>query len=378
MVPRFSQKSSSFSPLFLLLTALLWTLPAVMAPASLAHAAPAEEVRSLVVLNMEGEGVSEKTLETLDGIVRDQAQQLSRFRVVNKAVLTLSEVTMALGCDHSSVECMRETTAQIGEKRLVYGFLMKEADGVRIKLEMFDEEQGRVTYRHQALVPLQDDMVLAFRKEIEEFFGQMRTDQQAATLVITSNVRGAAVSLNGKQAGVTPFEHTQLSPGTYRIEVKNPGFSPWSATLDLERGSTLKMSAKLRRNAENVGPVTLPGESPGEVQESVQLQAPARGGQNWGAISLMTLGGAALVTSAITGVMMANTQDELSERNRPGELTRQEYDDLVRRGGDAADDPPRGAGRGACGRGSGWGLVGSSTMGTRAPSESALAPGMAA
>lgn len=64
------------------------------------------------------------------------------------------------------------------------------------------------------------------------------------TLIVRSNVNGDTVLVNGKPYGPTKLE-LELTPGAYVIEVAKPNYKSWESTVDIRRGSTQTLMARL-------------------------------------------------------------------------------------------------------------------------------------
>ena len=63
-------------------------------------------------------------------------------------------------------------------------------------------------------------------------------------LVITSNVHDDTVLVNGKPYGPTKLE-LDLTPGNYSIEVAKNGYESWSTQVDVRRGMSQSLTARL-------------------------------------------------------------------------------------------------------------------------------------
>ncbi len=334
-----SYKSSLIS-----LSVLLFTLGGV-------QSAMAQSSQSMAVLNIEGEGVKAETAETLTSLVRGEAQQIAKYQVVNATPINLSEVVLLLGCDASSVECLSLAADQLSVNTLVYGKFIKEDAGYRLKLSIFDATSVKITHRMQKVIPANGDLVFDARQEIESFFGQIKKEQVAAKLTISSNVRGAQVLLNGEPSGTTPLQQLLVDPGTYKIQVKKDGFTEWSAELELGERSNMKLRAPLKPLPKEVtNPTTTSqssttstqttvvsdtsvqnGNTGGGIGEDLNVRA-RRDGVNVGAVSLISVGGVALIGSAITAVRMNQLSQELTDQANRGELSVEDREDGINRG----------------------------------------------
>jgi serine/threonine-protein kinase len=67
-----------------------------------------------------------------------------------------------------------------------------------------------------------------------------------ASLTVLSTPLGAAVSIDGVPAGLTPLVNQRLRPGTHRVDVQKAGFEPWTSNLTARGGEPIKVDATLR------------------------------------------------------------------------------------------------------------------------------------
>lgn len=73
-----------------------------------------------------------------------------------------------------------------------------------------------------------------------------RPPRFVGTLSITSVPSGAAVSLNGKPAGVTPLRLPRQRAGSLAVQVAHDGFERWSAAVVVPADQLTQVTAKLR------------------------------------------------------------------------------------------------------------------------------------
>ena len=166
----------------------------------------------------------------------------------------------------------------------------------------------------------------------------MRQESIAATLAITSNVRGAQVLLNGELVGTTPLERAGIDPGFYRVEVRKQGFSSWSAEMELTRGAVMRLRAPLDRQ---IDATTAPADAADAPSlDPANTGAPLRaerdadpsGSVNWGAWSVITVGSVALAGSATMALLLKMEQWDLEDRVEDGSITQEDYNRSVSRG----------------------------------------------
>ena len=65
-------------------------------------------------------------------------------------------------------------------------------------------------------------------------------------LVVQTEPSGAAVSINGRSVGRSPYEGKGLSPGIYRIRVTKEGFENWEKSELVEPGRKVEVLAQLK------------------------------------------------------------------------------------------------------------------------------------
>lgn len=73
---------------------------------------------------------------------------------------------------------------------------------------------------------------------------------RVATLNLRSNVPGAQAVINEQTPVALPLREHRVAPGRVRVEVRAPGYAPWSRELQLDAGSTRDELAELTRAAE--------------------------------------------------------------------------------------------------------------------------------
>lgn len=66
-------------------------------------------------------------------------------------------------------------------------------------------------------------------------------------LQVLSRPAGAEVFLDGRSVGHTPLALDSVSPGDHRVRLHLPGYRPWVATTDVERGARARVAASLEQ-----------------------------------------------------------------------------------------------------------------------------------
>ena len=69
--------------------------------------------------------------------------------------------------------------------------------------------------------------------------------QSTANAEIASSPGGADVYVNNMYMGITPLSFQKVQPGTYTIEIRMDGYTPYSTTGQVIAGQNIQLSAAL-------------------------------------------------------------------------------------------------------------------------------------
>ena len=298
--------------------------------------------QAAAVMSLEGD-LDQEVARTLSAVLRNEAEQNERFRLVNAVALGLGDIMTLVGCSERDVACLDRVAEQLEADVLLFGEATRiEGGRLRFVLESFDRSKGQVTHRMVREFEPEDDLdlVASLREEIEDFFlalqGRAVVPEESgspATLRVSSSVEGATVVIDGRPAGSLPYVDEDLAPGRHTVEVRREGFLPWRAVVELEPGGELRLQAPLQVAAVEVpspaqGPRPLP-----ELRTGAQRSpADSVGSVNWPAWGVVSLGALALGGSGFSALQMLQIQDTLEEKYQAGTLTRDEREELVGEG----------------------------------------------
>jgi serine/threonine-protein kinase len=104
------------------------------------------------------------------------------------------------------------------------------------------ERSGYETFRQR--VTLSEATPRAELKPVLERAAPVPPTQ--ATLTVLSTPFGAGVTLDGTAVGQTPLTNLRVRPGSHRVELRKPGYEPWSQTIDAAAGRNLRVDATLK------------------------------------------------------------------------------------------------------------------------------------
>ena len=78
--------------------------------------------------------------------------------------------------------------------------------------------------------------------------GQAPAFKSVLIVVVDSSPPGARIRIDGRDLGPTPLTVRQMRPGTHTIELRMPGYKPWSQRLTVAAGDNRRITATLERD----------------------------------------------------------------------------------------------------------------------------------
>ena len=292
---------------------IVFTLLLCLFAGGLPLSASAQEsgLTDVAVLNLEGEKVEDQLLKTLTVVLRKEAEEREDYDV-NQSSINLSEVLVVLGCSTPNPTCLKQAAEQVDAQILVYGSVEKIDDRFEVEVEVFDSARREVTQRVVRTLRT-DDPVGEFRKQVKQLFEEDEASE-GTRVQIGSNIEGASIRIRDTVVGTTPLERKGLPPGEYEIEVFKEGYSTWKATVDLEEGSDIRLWAPLDEK---------PAAKPRTEDKKITSKSGGSDGSsppeyvtsktNWGAWSVVGVGGLALAGSGVMGILINRKEGELDE-----------------------------------------------------------------
>jgi hypothetical protein len=79
-------------------------------------------------------------------------------------------------------------------------------------------------------------------------------------LIVRTQPPGAAISIDGRPAGITPYEGRGLPPGTYKIRIEKEGYGTWEGVLAVIPGRKVDVPIELKAR---VGDLEIGSDPPG-------------------------------------------------------------------------------------------------------------------
>ena len=127
--------------------------------------------------------------------------------------------------------CVLANIGPLGVDKVVFGQLGRDEKSYLLKLYFVDAKTG------SDIADVDRAILIAsrrFKQDVQEAVPRMMRGESEArgTLRITSNVKNAAVWIDGEPAGKTPFE-VKLKPGKYQVQLEKKAYLPIKRFVDV-------------------------------------------------------------------------------------------------------------------------------------------------
>jgi len=187
----------------------------------------------------------------LTGALRHAAAQVPDWQV-SDADISLSQMSLAHGCDEPDAACMAEISGDLDAQRVIYGTVRRTSAGddydFALTLYLFDAETGQIARSVT-------DNVSHLRQDIDDLRdGARRYMARLAGLAMHGSLRvevepgDATVSIDGEEAGHADggvFTATDLSEGRHTIEVTAEGHQSFRASVTVVADQEAAVEAHL-------------------------------------------------------------------------------------------------------------------------------------
>ena len=151
---------------------------------------------------------------------------------------------------------------------------------------------------------------------------KLKLEPISGVLLIASNPAGAAVTLDGKEAGVTPLVADQLVPGAHEIGMSRKGFSPQFCKVEIDSERPRVVSVDLVASIGRMEIVTKPRGARVFIDDQEVGTTPYRLEREAGRYQLRPeLPGYIPVEENISVERQSNTRSEFTLAARPGSVT---------------------------------------------------------
>lgn len=296
----------------------------------------------VAVFELQGEGIDDDLLQTLSGVLRQEAQQHDRYALANPAAVRRDEIALVVGCDPSETSCLREMGEYVDGQVLIFGDVVDRGDELMIAVEILDVRGDEEPVQVRRRLDDVRDPVVAFRREVEEIFAGLISIEETH-LVVVAPADEVPIRLDGVVVGEGTVERQGLQPGTYHVAVGEGDQKLWDDEVELVPGQLVEIrpepvdSEDDDDDLEMAGQVAemdveerrvVPGDDP---MAASHIRYEGRR-SNLGAFSLMGTGATALLGSTVMAVLMRRTESKIATESEEGTLDAARHESLISRG----------------------------------------------
>jgi PEGA domain len=217
------------------------------------------------------------------------------FRLVQGRDLV--EVKLVFSCADEAPPCMTQAAQSIGANKLVFGSVQPVGtDAFIVTIKLLDAERGVVESWVSEQINKAQATPVGLRAPVQKWFATLTGQALPGTLKIAGGVVGAAVLIDGVQAGLLGSDGLMVAGvagGQHQLTVSKTGYEKWERNVTLSSGATERIQVQLKSienpselaQAEPIPPPVGPvGSTPGPARE------PPNQGSRVGAWALLGLG----------------------------------------------------------------------------------------
>ncbi len=277
---------------------------AALAFAALSFAAPAlAQGSAVVVLGVRSVEGDDDVAHDLTNALRESAQAVGTWQVSPTAV-SMAQMALAHGCEEVDASCLADIAKGLRADLVVYGTLRRssarEDYDFAFNLNLFDAASGAIVRGVDDTIPRNQTTKGSLGPRAKRLIGRLSGTGDGSSLgsiSVESNVAGADVLINEQPVGSLEngaLQFEGLQAGAYRVEVRTHGYAPYVTTVQVKDGQQAHVKAELHPGSSERDPMA-------EWEDSGE--APNVGhGQRWLGWTLIGVGGAALIGTAISWV----------------------------------------------------------------------------
>jgi hypothetical protein len=204
---------------------------------------------SLSVLGLEpAAGAPEAVASAVTEALRQRVTSSGLFRLVQGRDLV--EVKLVFSCADEAPPCMTQAAQSIGANKLVFGSVQPVGtDAFIVTIKLLDAERGVVESWISEQISRAQATPVGLRAPVQKWFATLTGQALPGTLKIAGGVVGAAVLLDGVQAGLLGSDGLMvagLAGGQHQITVSKTGYEKWERNVTLSSGATERIQVQLK------------------------------------------------------------------------------------------------------------------------------------
>lgn len=212
---------------------------------------PDKEQLSIAVGELQGKGVETDVSEILSDRLRGELVKIGIFTVLERGQMEeiLQEQDFQMSDLCADEACYVEMGQILGVERMVIGSIGKIGTMYTYSLKMIDIRTGTIihTVDEDCDCPV-EDVVSSLTKKVSEKMKVLVARENYGGITVTTTPKGAAISLDGKSVGKTPWHEDLIDPGDHTIGISHTDYALVERTVTLHKGKLTELSIDLVRS----------------------------------------------------------------------------------------------------------------------------------
>jgi hypothetical protein len=207
------------------------------------------DTTTITVLGLEAAAQAPETVATaITDALRQRAASSQGFQLVQGRDLV--EVKLIYNCADEAPTCMTQAAQAIGAAKLVFGNVQPVGtESYLVTLKVLDAGNGVVESWVSEQIAKDQTNRAALRAPAQKWFATLTGQSLPGTVKITGGVVGASVVLDGIQSGALGADGLTMAgiaPGTHKLVVTKPGYTPFEREFDLASGGYVPVVVQMQ------------------------------------------------------------------------------------------------------------------------------------
>jgi len=219
-------------------------------PSAAATPAAPDGDPTTAVLGIEAIDAPDSVASDVTDALRQRVASSKGFQLVQGK--DLMEIKLVFSCSDEAPACMTQAGKSLGVAKLIFGNITKSGSDYVLRLKLLDVGRGAMENATTDTFPVRGSDASTLRALAPHWLSKLTGKGGAApaggTLMISSNVSGATVALDGTAVGVTsqqPVSVSDVTPGKHEIIVQKAGYESRHQQFTMGTGQALPLNLPL-------------------------------------------------------------------------------------------------------------------------------------
>lgn len=204
--------------------------------------------QTLSVLGLEpAAGAPESVATAVTEALKQRITSTTGYRLIPGRDLV--EVKLVFSCPDEAPPCMTQAAQSIGATKVIFGNVQPVGmDAFLVTLKLLDGERGVVESWISEQVAKTQTTPMALRGPVQKWFATLTGQALPSSLKVTGGVIGAAVYVDGAQAGLLGSDGLTVTVGAgqHQILVSKSGYEKFERSVTLASGAVERLAVQLK------------------------------------------------------------------------------------------------------------------------------------